>query len=171
MRKLVLYFFLIVNLLSSCKRTQTKDPLEINSLLSVIDSMLSEVNIKQDQMLTNLYILTDDSLKVDSLSKVIDLPDTLGFYQYLEIDIQNLNEFVIQTKKEINFTRDQLLSVKTDYLENKITDIEFEKEITEIHQMIDFLKERVDTNMMLINRRYNPLFNNLNDTLQYEEPQ
>ena len=99
------------------------------------------------------------------------MPDTLGFYQYLEIDIQNLNEFVIQTKKEINFTRDQLLSVKTDYLENKITDIEFEKEITEIHQMIDFLKERVDTNMMLINRRYNPLFNNLNDTLQYEEPQ
>lgn len=143
-----------VLLICSCKNNKVKDTSDCNDLLFVIDSLLLEVKTSKDQTLEHLYMLTEDTLKADSLKKNLNFSDSIGFYQYLEKDMNNLNQFFNQTRKEINFTKEHLLSLKTEYTENKITDQEFDKAIEEIDQMIHFLKERVDTNLMIVRKRY-----------------
>lgn len=156
-------------LICSCTTKKEKDTTQCNDLLMVIDSLLVEVNSSKDRTLEHLYKLTEDSLKADSLKKQLNLSDTIGFYQYLENDLNNLNQFFNQTRKEINFTKDQLLSIKADYIEDEITDQEFKEAIKDVDQMIHFLKERVDTNLMIVRERYQLSADTLNNAEQDEK--
>jgi hypothetical protein len=156
-------------LICSCATKKEKDTSECNDLLMVIDSLLVEVNTSKDKTLEHLYMLTEDSLRADSLKQKLDLSDSIGFYQYLEKDMNKLNEFFNQTRKEINFTKDQLLSIKTEYMEDEITDQEYKETIKEVNQMIHFLKERVDTNLMIVRERYQLSADTLNNAEQDEK--
>lgn len=156
-------------LICSCTTKKEKDTTQCNDLLMVIDSLLVEVNSSKDRTLEHLYKLTEDSLKADSLKKQLNLSDSIGFYQYLENDMNKLNEFFNQTRKEINFTKDQLLSIKTEYMEDDITDKEFMEAIREVDQMIHFLKERVDTNLMIVQSRYQLSSDTLTNVEQNEK--
>lgn len=145
---------LFILVLYSCKNYKEKDTPHCNHLIAVMDSLLLEVNNKQNQTLEYLYVLTEDSSKVDSMSKEFNLPDTMGFYQYIEKDLHDLTLFFSQTKKEINFTKDHLISLRKEYLENNIAQNEFQNELQETDQIIHFLKERVDQNLMIVTNRY-----------------
>ncbi|MCB2194353.1 MAG: hypothetical protein KQH79_00740 [Bacteroidetes bacterium] len=156
-------------LICSCTPKKQKDTSECNDLLMIIDSLLVEVNTSKDRTLEHIYMFTEDSLKADSLKKQLNLSDSIGFYQYLEKDMNKLNEFFNQTRKEINFTKDQLLSIKTEYMEDEITDQEFKEAIKDVDQMIHFLKERVDTNLMIVRERYQLSADTLNNAEQDEK--
>jgi Fe2+ transport system protein B len=155
-------------LIFSCTTKKEKDTSECDDLLLVIDSLLVEVNTSKGQTLEHLYTLTDNNLK-DSLKEKLNLSDSIGFYQYIENDMNNLNQFFNQTQKEINFTKEQLLSLKTEYAEDKITEQEFEDAVREVDQMIHFLKERVDTNLMIVQRRYQLSADTLTNAMQNEK--
>lgn len=152
--------------LISCNQNRTEDLSEVEQLMYITDSLTTQVQQEYDQAMKNFYLLTEDSVKVDSLTRRLNLNDSVGFYQHLENSTNRFEDFIVETKREINFTRNQLISVKTEYLENNISEAEFKEEIEEINRIISFLKERVDTNLLRTDKRHRVLFEAFNDTIQ-----
>jgi hypothetical protein len=166
MRLRIIILILISILFSNCKRKEVPDTTKIDKLLLVTDSLLDVVQNQYNFTSENFYALADDSIRVDSLTQNLNLPDSLGFYQYLEQNMNDFNEIILQTQREIYFAKDQLVSLKNEFLNNKISKSEYLLEVSDVHKMISFLKERVDSNIYLINEKYNPLFFSINDSVQ-----
>jgi hypothetical protein len=74
-----------------------------------------------------------------------------------------------ETKQEIYFVKDQLSSIKSEYIDNKLSDSEFINEIIEVYEVIEFLQQRVDSNMSLIYKRYELLLPATNDSIGDEK--
>ncbi|MCK5029598.1 MAG: hypothetical protein KAR57_08185 [Bacteroidales bacterium] len=166
MRLRIIILILVSILFSNCKRREVPDTTKIDKLLLVTDSLLDVVQNQYNFTSDNFYLLIDDSLRIDSLAQNINLPDSLGFYQYLEQNISDCNEIILQTQREIYFAKDQLSSLKNEFINNKISKSEYILETKDVNEMIRFLKERVDSNIYLINEKYNTLFFSIKDSTQ-----
>ena len=153
-------------LFSSCINKKVKDVSDVDKLLVVTDSLLDIVQNQYNFTSDNFYLLIDDSLRIDSLAQNLNLPDSLGFYQYLEQNISDFNEIILQTQREIYFAKDQLSSLKNEFINNQISKSEYILETKDVYEMIRFLKERVDSNIYLINEKYNTLFFSIKDSTQ-----
>ncbi len=166
MRLRIITLILVSILVSNCKRKEVPDTTKVDKLLLVTDSLLDIVQNQYNFTSDNFYLLIDDSLRIDSLAQNINLPDSLGFYQYLEQNISDCNEIILQTQREIYFAKDQLSSLKDEILNNQISKSEYILETKDVYEMICFLKERVDSNIYLINEKYNTLFFSIKDSTQ-----
>ena len=166
MRLRIIILIFVSILFSNCKRKEVPDTTKVDKFLLVTDSLLDVVQNQYNFTLENFYLLADDSLRIDSLSQNLNLPDSLGFYQFLEQSISDFNEIILQTQREIYFAKDQLVSLKDELLNNKISKSEYLLETSDVYKMISFLKERVDSNIYLIKEKYNALFFSVNDSVQ-----
>ncbi len=166
MRLRIITLILVSVLFSNCKKKEVPDTAKVDKLLLVTDSLLDLVQNQHNFTSDNFYLLIDDSLRIDSLAQNLNLPDSLGFYQYLEQNMNDFNEIIFQTQREIYFAKDQLTSLKDEFLNNKISKSEYLLETSDVHKMISFLKERVDSNIYLINEKYNTLFFSIKDSTQ-----
>jgi hypothetical protein len=166
MRLLTIIFVFILFFSCNCKRKEANDTKSIDSLIRVTDSLLNNVQSQFNFTADNFYLLIDDSLKLDSLARNISIPDSLGFYQFLEKSISEFNEINTETKLEIFFAKDQLNSFRNDIVNMNISSKEYLQEINDVRDMISFLKERVDSNIYLIENKYNAVFFTVIDSLQ-----
>ncbi len=166
MKLRIIILILASILFSNCKRKEAPDTTKVDKLLLVTDSLLDIVQNQYNFTSDNFYLLIDDSLRIHSLAQNINLPDSLGFYQYLEQNISDFNEIILQTQREIYFAKDQLSSLKNEFLNNQISKSEYILETKDVYEMINFLKERVDSNIYLINEKYNTLFFSIKDSAQ-----
>ena len=166
MRLRIIILILVSVLFSNCKEKEVPDTTKVDKLLLVTDSLLDIVQNQYNFTSDNFYLLIDDSLRIDSLAQNLILPDSLGFYQYLEQNMNDFNEIILQTQREIYFAKDQLISLKDEFLNNKISKSEYLQETSNVYEMIRFLKERVDSNIYLINEKYNTLFFSIKDSTQ-----
>jgi len=166
MKFAITIFVCIPLLFTSCINKKVKDVSGVDKLLLVTDSLLDIVQNQHNFTSDNFYLLIDDSLRIDSLAKNINIPDSLGFYQYLEQNMTDCNEIILQTQREIYFAKDQLASLKDEILNNQISKSEYILETKDVYEMIRFLKERVDSNIYMINEKYNTLFFSIKDSTQ-----
>jgi len=134
----------------SCSTRMEKDFSELDELNIITDSLLNLLQVNFEKSSENLYMISDDSLKRDSLIEVLNLPDTIGFYQYIEKNLHELNEIVFHIQQEIYFAKDQINSIKSEYQGNDISESEYIEEISDLHEVIHFLEERVDSNLNII---------------------
>ena len=165
MRILIVILVGILFLGVSCKSKKIKDVSKVENLTIVTDSLMNLVQSQYDFNSERLYLISDDSLKADSLAQSLHLPDSIGIYQYLERRIFELDEIIAQTKKEIGFAKDQLTTLKNEFLDNKISETEYKSEISDLNDMVLFLKERIDSNILLINQAYNNVPISKNDSV------
>ena len=149
-----LYVGLIALFTISCTANKEKDFSDLDRLTSVTDSLLRYLQLSSDEISKNLYFISDDSVKRDSLIHVLNLPDSIGFYQFIEKSLTELNEIVFQIQQEIYFAKDQLNSVRIEYLNNDISETEYLIEIAELLELIQFLEERVDSNLISLKSEY-----------------
>jgi len=163
MRYTYLIFFLIIVLFFSCSR-EKKDFTEADNLIEITDSLLNKVQSQLDFSTENFYKLIDDSLFVDSIFQSKGISKTTEFYQNLEQKRSEYEEIYIQTKKEISFVQDQLESLKSESIKNEILYSDYLIEISELKELIYFLKERVDSNIIIIKEK-GSLSGLLNDNL------
>ncbi len=161
----ILFIGLIILLTTSCTNKKEKDLSDLDRLTSVTDSLLSRLQLSFDEISKNLYFISDDSTKRDSIIQVLNLPDSLGFYQFIEKSLTELNEIAFQIQQEIYFAKDQLNSVRNEYLNNDISETEYLIEVTELLELVQFLEERVDSSLTFIDSEYY-FQNTLTDSLQ-----
>jgi hypothetical protein len=145
---------LIVIFLSACVNKKEKNFSDLDKLNLITDSLLNLLQVNYDNTSENLYYISDDSLKRDSLIQVLNLPDSMGYYQYMEHSLNQLNEIVFQTQQEIYFAKDQLNSLKMEYENNDISESEYSDEVSDLYKIVQFLEERVDSNIYLIKKKY-----------------
>lgn len=156
----ILFFFY------NCKRREVDDTERIDDLIQITDSLLNTVRDHFNFTSDNFYLLIDDSIKLDSLAQNINIPDSIGFYQFLEKNISEFNVLITETQSEIYFAKDQLYSLRNDIVEADISKSEYLEEINNVDEMIRFLVERIDSNLYLIDSKYNMVFFRVNDSVQ-----
>lgn len=165
MRILIVTIIGIVFITISCKNEKVKDVSEIDNLMKITDSLSNIVQRKFDNNSKKLYIISDDSLRLDSIVRDF-LPDSIGAYQYLEQSITDLDEIVTQTQREIDFANDQLGALKKEFLNDEITENDYKSEISNLKDMVLFLEGRVDSNILIINKEYDKFFKINQDSAQ-----
>jgi hypothetical protein len=153
MRYTHLIFFQILILFLSCSREKNKDFSEVNTLLEITDSLLDHVQSQYNLTAENFYKLIDDSLYVDSIFQNKGLSIPSEFYQNLEQNRNKSEDVFIQTKKEIYFMQDQIELLKMEFIENEILDSDYLVGISELKELIHFLEERVDSNILIIDEK------------------
>jgi peptidoglycan hydrolase CwlO-like protein len=160
-------FILVVSLVffTNCKKTEVKDTGSIDSLVVSVDSLLHVIEFQSQYTSDHFYALIDDSLKIASLTQRMDIPDSLGFYQFLEQNINSFNELILETKSEIFFAKDQLNSLKSEIKNRSISITEYEQEMKELREMILFLENRIDSNIYIIDYKFNSVFFVTNDSV------
>jgi len=166
MRLLTVILIFILFFLYNCKRREVIDTESVDSLIEITDSLLNAVKSHFNFTSNNFYLLIGDSIKLDSLAQNINIPDSIGFYQFLEQNISDFNEIITETQSEIFFAKDQLNSLRDDIVKADISKSEYLQEVNDVSEMILFLKERIDSNIYLINSKYNIVFFSVNDSGQ-----
>ncbi|NOQ24774.1 MAG: hypothetical protein GQ564_05360 [Bacteroidales bacterium] len=165
MRLLTAILIFILFFFYNCKRREVNDTVSVDSLIEITDSLLNAVQSHFNFTSDNFYLLIDDSIKLDSLAQNINIPDSIGFYQFLEQNISDFNEIITETQSEIFFAKDQLNSLRNDIINADISKSEYLKEINDVSEMIRFLEERIDSNIYLIDSKYNIIFFSVNDSV------
>lgn len=166
MRLLTVILFFILFFFYNCKRREVIDTESVDSLIEITDSLLNEVQNHFNFTSSNFYLLIDDSIKLDSLAKNINISDSVGFYQFLEQNISDFNEIIAEIHSEIFFAKDQLNSLRNDIIKADISKSEYLQEINDVSEMIHFLVERIDSNIYLIDLKFNVVFFPVNDSIQ-----
>lgn len=166
MRLLTVILIFILFFFYNCKRREVIDTESVDSLIEITDSLLNEVQNHFNFTSSNFYLLIDDSIKLDSLAKNINISDSVGFYQFLEQNISDFNEIIAEIHSEIFFAKDQLNSLRNDIIKADISKSEYLQEINDVSEMIHFLVERIDSNIYLIDLKFNVVFFPVNDSIQ-----
>lgn len=143
-------FCLIVALFISCNSNKRIDVSALQSQISEVDSLNNELLYHYNYTLQGIYRISEDSLLADSISRLIIIPDTTVFFEYLGNKISELETLNYITQQEIFFAQDQLIGLKEDAKEKNISQVQFELELESQKQMIDYLKELVNTNTKAI---------------------
>lgn len=160
------YFTLIVWIISfSCKPKKPIDTTKLDKCIVETDSLLQEFSEIHNKTLDKFYLLTDDSFLIDSAIQFLQFHDSTGIYQFIESKIYELNEIYFQTQTEIILTRDKLESIKDDTENQEITESQYLLEIENEQEILDLLKARVESNMLLIENLYNDMFLLSNDSI------
>lgn len=169
MRSLYLIVFLVLSiLLSNCKNRKSVDLSPVESYISFTDSLNTLLSDKYNYTLTKIYTLTEDSILADSISKLVILPDTLGFYEYLRYNINELDNILYLSQQEIFFVKDQLDGLKEDVKAKQISNIQYELQLESQKKMIELVEELIDSNLAVIKEIANSLYINSGDSIRNE---
>jgi len=148
MRNLYLISILLLTIIS-CKNERQINISSLNSYIKTTDSINVSFSKIYNNTLEGIYKLSDDSIVADSISKLIIIPDTLLFYQFLEYNIAEIEKNYYSMQQEIFFAKDQLIGLKEDVKKKNISSIQYELQLESERKMIELLKERVDSNILI----------------------
>ena len=87
------------------------------------------------------------------------------FYEFLQQNISDLNEIYYYAQQEIYFAQDQLEGLKEDVERNQISAIQYELQLESGKEMIELLKERIDSIMHIIRDVADALFLPITDSI------
>lgn len=150
MRTIFILFTLFgMLLLTNCSKKNNSENPVLNQYIKQVDSLNEIFTETYNDALEKIYAVSDDSLKADSLSKVIEIPDTLLFFQYLTLEVNSINESYYNIQQELFFAKDQLNGLKEDLENNEISQIQFELQLEAQERMLKTICERSDSNMMI----------------------
>jgi len=152
MRKVILSVLIAFGLMYGCKKKQVVDITMLDNYISATDSLQNNFSNTLNYTLNGIYHLIDDSIAADSISKLIILPDTLMFYQFLRFNISEINKISYVIQQELLFAQDQLEGFKDDILDNQISAVQYEMLLESQKEMYDLLKERVDSVAIKLNQ-------------------
>ncbi len=158
MKQLIVFIIFLFVVFANCKNKEVIDTTKVNSLLLTTDSLYKKITNVSEECLNTLYKITEDSLLADSLSKIAAYPDTIVFYQFLSLNITDINETYYLSQREIIFTQDQLIALKQEAIENEIDDSSFLMSLEKEKEIIKLLRERIDTNIVFIKSKCNLVF-------------
>jgi len=150
MRNLYLISILLITIIS-CKNERQINISSLNSYIKTTDSINVNFSKIYNNTLEGIYKLSDDSIVADSISKLIIIPDTLLFYQFLEYNIAEIEKNYYSMQQEIFFAKDQLIGLKEDVKKKNISPIQYELQLESERKMIELLNERVDSNILIFN--------------------
>jgi len=150
MRNLYLISILLITIIS-CKNERQINISSLNSYIKTTDSINVNFSKIYNNTLEGIYKLSDDSIVADSISKLIIIPDTLLFYQFLEYNIAEIEKNYYSMQQEIFFAKDQLIGLKEDVKKKNISHIKYELQLESERKMIELLNERVDSNILIFN--------------------
>jgi hypothetical protein len=153
MKYIRLILLQIIVLVFSCTSQKNKDLSEVNALIEITDSLLNKVQNQFDFSTKNFYKLIDDSTYVDSIFQTKGLSVPSDFYRNLELKRIEYEEVYIQTKKEVLFVQHQLESLKMEFSEEEILQSDYLMELSEFKELVYFLQERVDSNILIISKK------------------
>ena len=163
--RFLINFVIVISIIFACSPNKPIDTAKLNKYIIETDSLLKDISEIHNKTLENFYFLTDDSLLLDSVNQTLKLHDSIGIYQFIEIKINEVNEIYYQTQTEIILTQDKLESLKDEIKNQKITEANYLLEIENEQEILDLLKERVESNIVLIENLYNDMFLLSNDSL------
>lgn len=146
MKKSILFLIIISLLLGSCRKNRNIDLDALENRIAKVDSLNSELQKHYDFTLKGIYTISEDSILADSLSKLIVIPDTTVFFEYLSYKISELENINYITQQEIYFAQDQLEGLKEDVKKKQISEIQYELEVESQKQMINYLNQLVSDN-------------------------
>ncbi len=158
-----------VLILASCTENQNTDKIEkVDSLSMVLDEtelMFKEINIDSLRQLFEIYQYNTDEIK-KSYSK----EDEEGWkivcrYNDMKKPFRNLVEYYDNISSELNFSRQQLDSLKQDLQNNLITEERAEEYIIEEEKAIGYLHKMVSNNLISSNVIIND-FDSLNTLVE-----
>ena len=163
--RFLINFVIVISIIFACSPNKPIDTAKLNKYIVETDSLLKEISEIHNKTLENFYFLTDDSLLLDSVNQIMQLQDSFVIYQLIETKTIKVNEMYFQTQTEIILTQDKLESLKDEVKNQKITEANYLLEIENEQEILDFLKERVESNIVLIENQYNDMFLLSNDSL------
>ena len=165
MRNLLLIITVILFLFVNCKRKESIDTSSLDYCIIKTDSLSKELSVIFNQTLSGIYKISDDSLMADSISRKVILPEAVMFYEFLQQKISDLNEIYYYAQQEIYFAQDQLEGLKEDVERNQISAIQYELQLESAKEMIELLKERIDSTMHIIRDVADALFLPITDSI------
>jgi hypothetical protein len=137
---ILLFFF-------GCKNKNSIDSSELNTIINETNILSEQFTQNYNNSLHGIYIISDDSIVADSISRIVSLPDTLLFFEYLEQSINLINDSYYTIQQEIFFAQDQLDGMKEDVDKKRISDVQYYMQLESQKEMIETLRERVESNM------------------------
>jgi len=143
--------------LSACKKNDRIDTGYVNEQLRLTDSLNGVLVHRYENILNGIYELTEDSVLADSISQLVELPDTFLFYEFLQYNISKLENVHYITQQEIYFVQEQLNGLKEEVEEKQISSVQYELEIESQKAMLAFLIELIDSSLIEIRQIQNKL--------------
>lgn len=165
MRKFLVLIAIFLILISACKRKEVINTSILDQYLQNADSMHQALTEKYKFTMSGIYHIIDDTLLADSISNLVVLPDHILFYEFLQMNISELDDLYYQAQQEIYFTQDQLKELKEDALENNTSKIQFAMQLDSNKEMLNLLKELIDSNLAVIKSISDVLCLNSADTI------
>ncbi|HAF29297.1 MAG TPA: hypothetical protein DCG75_09655 [Bacteroidales bacterium] len=166
MRTFIYLNFILIIILSGCRRSESIDTTTLDRHIRVTDSLHQELTDNYKFAINGIYTIIDDTILADSISKMVILPDTLLFYELLQRNISELDELYYQAQQEIYFTQDQLNGLKEDVKSNTISKVQFEIQLESNKETLSLLKELIDSNLSVVKSILDVLFLQSTDTIQ-----
>jgi hypothetical protein len=166
MRTFIYLNFILIIILSGCRRSESIDTTTLDRHIRVTDSLHQELTDNYKFAINGIYTIIDDTILADSISKMVILPDTLLFYELLQRNISELDELYYQAQQEIYFTQDQLNGLKEDVKSNTISKAQFEIQLESNKETLSLLKELIDSNLSVVKSISDVLFLQSTDTIQ-----
>lgn len=140
---------------ASCKNQNAKESPKLNEYIYQVDSISTLYTNTYNRTLSAIYTVSEDSLLADSLSKVITIPDTLLFYQYLDVELNRINEEYYIVHQEILFAQDQLNGLNEDISKKQVSDVQLKIQLESHYKMILVLQERIKVSLNKFNKKTN----------------
>jgi len=147
MRHTTIFTLCILIFSLSCKSKKSIDSAELSTIINQTNDLSEHFTQIYNATLHGIYVISDDSIIADSISKIIILPDTLLFYEYLEQNINLVNKSYYTIQQEIFFAQDQLDGMKEDVDKKRISDVQYYMQLESQKEMLETLTERVESNI------------------------
>jgi hypothetical protein len=145
------WIFAICILISffACKNKNSIDSTELTAIINQTNYLGEQFTQSYNTTLDGIYKISDDSIVADSISKIITLPDTLLFYEYLDQNINVINDSYYIIQQEIFFAQDQLDGMKEDVDKKRISDVQYYMQLESQKEMLETLRKRVESNISI----------------------
>ena len=152
MKNLIFLITTIIGLSIGCGPREKIDTKLLNNYLDSTNILNDTLYSKYKTTLNYMYNLVDDSLKADSISRIVTMSKKVLFYDQLKTDIALLEETFYQAQQEIYFSKDQLKELDSDALENQITRVQYDMQLESEIKAYNLLEQRVDSIINVINQ-------------------
>jgi ATP-dependent Lon protease len=149
MRHTWIFAICILIFLFGCKNKNSIDLAELTTIINQTNDLGDQFTQSYNTTLHGIYKISDDSIVADSISEMITLPDTLLFFEYLEQNINLINDSYYTIQQEIFFAQDQLDEMKKDVDKKRISDVQYYMQLESQKEMIETLRERVESNISI----------------------
>ena len=158
--------FVCLIIFSCCSKINTIDTSSLDFQTKYIDSLNTIFTNEYSEITNRIYEISDDDIIHKLVSKTKNKFDTTQFYQKLEFSIKLLDKRQYIIQQEIFFAKDQLNELKQDIKQHKISLTQYESQIDLQEQMIETLKERIDSSIFFFNK----ISGSIENSIQQNEP-